>query len=343
MHGGAVTLARHLLEDPVAPDFLLATDMLDLSLFLRLTRSLTQESRVALYMHENQLTYPLPASSDSGPMRRQGGERDLHYAFINFSSMLSADHIFFNSRFHLECWFDSVGPFLKNFPELNELETIPALRDKSSVLPVGVDLRRLDRFPTHANDNDLTTSRQRSDGPLILWNHRWEYDKNPEAFFTAMMRLDRQSQPFRLAICGQNFSHAPSIFERVRSLLGERIIHFGFAPERQYRKLLHAADITVSTANHDFFGIASVEAIYCRTFPILPRGLNYTSLIPEGSFRECFYGGGEELMSRLRWAFRHVRERRQISERLRSRVSRFDWTRLVPEYDRRLTRLCQTG
>ena len=78
MHGGAVTLASAYRESGFAADLLLATDMLDLTTFLALTRDLTAGLPVALYLHENQLTYPLPADGSTGPMRRQKGERDRH-------------------------------------------------------------------------------------------------------------------------------------------------------------------------------------------------------------------------------------------------------------------------
>ncbi|RIK20256.1 MAG: DUF3524 domain-containing protein, partial [Anaerolineae bacterium] len=86
MHGGAVTLARFWLDtlSEKLPDLILATDLLDLTTFLALTRHKTADVPVALYMHENQLTYPLPADPTIGPMRRQLGERDRHYAFINY-------------------------------------------------------------------------------------------------------------------------------------------------------------------------------------------------------------------------------------------------------------------
>ncbi len=85
MHGGAVTLARRFLEQNLQTNVLLATGMLDLTTFLALTRPFTHQTPVALYMHENQLTYPLPEDGRFGPMRRQKGERDLHYSFINFA------------------------------------------------------------------------------------------------------------------------------------------------------------------------------------------------------------------------------------------------------------------
>ncbi len=69
---------------------------------------------------------------------------------------------------------------LKHFPDYNELWTVDALRAKSEILPLGLDLTRLDTHGPHSP----TTGR-----PLILWNHRWEYDKAPETFFRAIYAL----------------------------------------------------------------------------------------------------------------------------------------------------------
>ncbi|MGD2078248.1 MAG: DUF3524 domain-containing protein, partial [Chloroflexota bacterium] len=80
MHGGAITLARRYLESlssgrQAMPDLLLFTDMVDLTTFMALTRRENPTLPAVLYMHENQLTYPLPEQPDTGPMRRQRGER----------------------------------------------------------------------------------------------------------------------------------------------------------------------------------------------------------------------------------------------------------------------------
>ena len=58
MHGGAVTLARMFMESELQPDLILTTDMLDLTIFLSLTRSRTANIPTAIYFHENQLSYP---------------------------------------------------------------------------------------------------------------------------------------------------------------------------------------------------------------------------------------------------------------------------------------------
>ena len=87
MRGAAVTLARQLREhvgkQPARFDMIIATDMFDQAGFLGLTRDLTAGVPLALYFHENQLTYPLPS----------GRARDLAFPWINYTSALAADAI----------------------------------------------------------------------------------------------------------------------------------------------------------------------------------------------------------------------------------------------------------
>ena len=99
MHGGAVTLARHFQKSGCKPDVILASDMLDLTTFLALTRQKTAGLPTALYFHENQLTYPW-SPTDVDPAQK----RDAHYAFINYTSALTADAVLFNSRYHLDAF-----------------------------------------------------------------------------------------------------------------------------------------------------------------------------------------------------------------------------------------------
>ena len=172
MHGGAVTLARRLQENGFDPDLILATDMLDLTTFLALVRRYLGPVPAFLYLHENQLTYPLPQDGSTGPMRRQLGERDRHYAFINYTSMLAADRIFFNSQYHRRSYFEALYPFLKHFPDHNELESLRELQRKSRVLAVGVDLARLDESSTERHSSGKFSPLSSPPPPLLLWNQR---------------------------------------------------------------------------------------------------------------------------------------------------------------------------
>ncbi|MAV96235.1 MAG: glycosyl transferase family 1, partial [Candidatus Marinimicrobia bacterium] len=116
MHGGAVTLARKFNKMKWKPDLIFATDMLDLTTFLSLTREKSSGIPTAIYFHENQLSYPW--SPDDRDIQNK---RDSHYGFINYSSALSADKVFFNSEFHMKSFLEALQPFLKQFPDYQEL------------------------------------------------------------------------------------------------------------------------------------------------------------------------------------------------------------------------------
>lgn len=324
MHGGAVTLAQRFREAKFSADLILATDMLDVTTFLALTRFQTGRTPVGLYMHENQLTYPLPANGRIGPMRRQHGERDLHYVFINFASMLAADFVLFNSQYHLESWFAALPVYLRRFPEYRVLNTVEALRAKSQVVPVGLNLAELQAEPG---------SSPVKKAPLILWNQRWEYDKNPEDFFAAMFTLADEGLDFELALCGEQFGKRPSIFQQAIQQLGDHIVHVGYADRPRYRALLWAADITISTAYHEFFGISILEAIACQTFPLLPKRLSYPELLPRRYHSMCLYENQKDLLSRLRQALSQPAAIQATAREMATAVFPYDWPNLAPRYD----------
>lgn len=338
MHGAAVTLARRFIEIGLEPDLIMATDMFDLTTFLSLTRPTTSLTPLVLYMHENQLTYPLPADKSTGPMRRQLGERDRHYAFINYASMLAADQIWFNSSFHIESFFDALPGFLKHFPEYNELGTVEKLRQKGEVVPVGIDFTRLDSGRAF-----LQESAVHKNSPLILWNQRWEYDKDPDTFFSALEIMAAEEIPFRVAVCGQQFGKQPSVFAEGLERLGERVYHAGYADPDTYARILWESDVTVSTAHHEFFGISILEAIYARTLPILPNRLSYPELLPPEFHQTCLYDDFQGLLHRLRNALVHVQESRRIAAAVAETTAIYDWQHLAPKYDAHLSTLFQDG
>lgn len=340
MHGGSVTLAKYFLNNGltrqseldeshlVMPDLILATDMTDLTTFLALARNVIGNIPVALYMHENQLTYPLPSDGSFGPMRRQKGERDLHYAFVNYASMLVANHIFFNSKYHFDSVCDELPRFLKHFPDYNELETVHIIKEKSSIMPVGIDFSKF--------DINIEWSPPENEPPLILWNHRWEYDKNPASFFEAIYKLRDSGLPFNLAICGKQFRQFPAEFEEARARLAEHIVHFGYADEKSYIRLLRAANIVISTSKHEFFGISVLEAIYNKTFPILPYTLSYPEIVPMRFHKLCLYENSDELLQILMAVISEPESYSAVIGELSRSVKKYDWRSMASIYDRQL-------
>jgi glycosyltransferase involved in cell wall biosynthesis len=325
MHGGAVTLARRFLSEEITPDLILATDMLDLTTFLALTRVLTHNLPTALYFHENQLSYPWSPTD-----RDVNRGRNRHYGFINYASALAADVAFFNSQYHMDSFLDKLPPLLKHFPDHNELDTVETLRAKSEVLHLGLDLHRFDTYRPSTPRLD--------DRPLILWNHRWEYDKNPQEFFKALYVLSERGLDFSLVILGERFRQQPTEFAEACQRLGDRVRHFGYLPEfADYARWLWQADLLPVTSYHDFFGASVVEAIYCGCFPLLPRRLSYPELIPLEHHDLCFYQDFDALVDRLESAIQNLDWMRQAG--LWYAAARFDWSEMAPVYDDRLERV----
>jgi glycosyltransferase involved in cell wall biosynthesis len=318
MHGGAVTLARKFLDSGFAPDLLLASDMLDLTTFLALTRSRTSGCKSAIYFHENQLTYPW-SPTDKDPRY----QRDMHYAFINYSSALAADAVIFNSEYHKDAFLAGLPEFLGSFPDHQENQTINQIAAHSVVLPLGMDLRRLDRSTPLARKNTAP--------PLILWNHRWEYDKNPESFFRVLTNLADEGYPFEVAVLGESFSRQPRIFAEARQRLVGRIAQWGYVPDfSTYANWLWQADILPVTSVHDFFGGSVVQAIYCGCTPLLPNRLAYPEHLPKQHQASCLYENDDELSMKLKEL---LLNNIAPAPALRQTVSQYDWDNMAPAYD----------
>jgi hypothetical protein len=145
--------------------------------------------------------------------------------------------------------------------------------------------------------------------------------------------LVERNVPFRVALAGSNVRQQPEEFEVARQWLGERVIHYGRADRQTYHRLLWEADVVVSTARHEFFGIAVVEAIYARCFPVLPQRLAYPEILPQAQHAQCLYKDFEELVSHLTWALTHTNERNLITPALRDSVASLDWSQIAPRYD----------
>jgi len=320
MHGGALTLAREFLTRGFAPDVILASDMLDLTTFLALTREGTAGIPTVAYFHENQLAYPW---SPNDPDASNG--RDRHYGFINLATAVAADAVWFNSAHNRDTFLAGCRDLLGRMRDFREVERVEELAARATVMPLGLELAALDRHRPET---------PRSGPPLILWNHRWEHDKDPEAFFGALFALAERGLAFEVAVLGQRFRSYPPIFDRARERLGDRVVHFGHADDfADYARWLWAADLLPVTSRHDFFGISVAEAVYCRTRPLLPERLAYPELIPAEWQAACFYAREAELTDRLEAA---LSEPVPEPTPLREAMAAFDWSRMAPRYDRAL-------
>ena len=321
MHGAAVTLAEEFLAMEYTPDLIIATDMIDLSTFVALARKKIGNTPIVLFFHENQLTYPWSSSDPDIQLNR-----DRTYAWINYTSALTADHILFNSKYHMESFVNAIPEFLYAFPDYRNHETIHSIIDKSSVLYIGMELQQFYLEHTKANTK-----------PILIWNHRWEYDKCPELFFECLYRLSEEGCQFELIVCGESYKKHPKIFDEAKDHLSKHIIHFGYAETKaQYIKLIQKADILPVTNNQDFFGISIVEAIAAGVTPLMPNRLSYPEHIDPSLHPECFYKDKEDLYQKLKGM---IQDGSNQLPSLAKYVKHYDWSQIIDNYDQTFEKL----
>ncbi|MEE4136046.1 MAG: DUF3524 domain-containing protein [Desulforhopalus sp.] len=291
-------------------DLLLCTSLLDAAVLRALLVNLPgwrTATPILLYFHENQFVYP-ERYTDPG---RQ------FFCGINWHSALAADSIAFNSAYNAATFFQGCREFFQTIGEKSLLELVDRVEAKSRVLYPGIDFREIDQIPWRAT----------TEVPVIVWNHRWEHDKNPQAFVAALFALAAAKRDFRLIILGQDFpDKGKDCFAEIERHFAAKIIHCGFAASaRQYRLLLNQGDIVISTARHEFFGMAVIEAVRAGCLPLLPDRLAYPELFPA----EYLYG--EEHPGRI-LAETIGAYRRPIRSTSRSLTERFAWDNLAGEY-----------
>ncbi len=218
----------------------------------------------ALYFHENQLTYPV--------RDEYSGERDTHFGFTQLVSARVADACVFNSEHNRSGFLDAGADLLRRLPDAVPAGWIDDIRNRSCVVPVPLDLPDAEPAPALLPDPR---------GPLIVWNHRWEYDKGPDTLVAALRALADDGVPFRVAVCGEQFRTVPASLAGGLDALGARVEHRGWLPSRaDYLALLARADIAVSTAIHEFFGVSMVEAAHHGARPLVPDRLAYPEIFP---------------------------------------------------------------
>lgn len=318
MHGGAVTLSEELNAARYIPDLIIVTDMMDVATFKANLKGELTRIPIVCYFHENQITYPWSASDEDVKL-----SRDNHYGYINYTSALVSDMALFNSKYHLDSFVGGLSKFLSQFPDFQNKDSIGAIDEKSKVMHLGLDLSVFDDLKPSVIDYPKRAT--------ILWNHRWEYDKNPEGFFETLFELKRRGWEFNLVVLGERYKKEPGIFSIAKEKLAENIVHWGFVESAsEYAYWLWFSDILPVTSNQDFFGGSVVEAMYCNVKPLLPRRLAYPEHVPEKLHSTFFY---EEsgLVSKLQSWVRDISVLRK--QQTRSFVEKYDWSACIQRFD----------
>ena len=328
MHAAAITLSGLFDSLNYAPDVLIVSEMMDVALFKALiSKAGHGHLPILLYLHEIQLCYPISASDED--LKKHF---DNHYAFINYTSALAADQLIFNSTFHRDVFLEALPRFLKGFPKPNTIEYHPQLAPKSTGIDPGMAFRKMK--PDQGYDNAQ---------PIILWNHRWEYDKNPGLFFATLAQLNDLRVDFHLVVLGKSFDNIPKEFAQAREQFSDKILQWGQVQSiNDYYTWLDRSDIVVSTSLQDFFGISVVEAIYHRCWPILPNRLAFPEHIPAGLQSECLYDNDADLLPLLRRAVDLHPRSCNTMDKIVAHIGKYDVAAVNAQYTRLFAKISST-
>ena len=242
-----------------APGLVLATSMVDLAVVRGLNRRIAAAPTVA-YFHENQFAYP--------EQRQRVASNEPKV--VNLYTALAADRVLFNSEWNRQSFLDGARELLRRMPDRKPRTAVATIEARSQVVPVPVPD---ERFTALRRDWPAV--------PHLVWNHRWEYDKGPDRLLALLRALRRHGQAFRLSLVGEGFRQAPEAFAGIREEFAGELINLGYMEDREaYDRLLGEADMVLSTALHDFQGLAVQEAMAAGCVPIVPDRLAYPEYVP---------------------------------------------------------------
>lgn len=303
-----------VLREAKDADGLIVCNMVDLARLKGLVGSCPP---TLVYMHESQLTYPPPKGSTV--------QADL--VMQEIYTVLAADRVAFNSAHHRELFINSLSPFLSRFPDAvpRGLEEIVA--EKSVVIYPGCSL------PAEAPDME----EKRTDPPLIIWNHRWSYDKNFPAMRQVLETMAGKGIPFEVALLGESAGgKAEEPFHEALKTLGDRVVHFGYCKTaEEYRAWLKRGAIVVSSAVQENFGISVVEAMAYGCLPLLPKRLAYPEVLPRAFHSAHLYTSRKDCTAKLCDLLDRCthNDQRSAARDLARYMASHDWGQQVTSYD----------
>ncbi len=245
-------------------DLILATSMVDLSTLRGFVPAIADTPTV-VYFHENQFAYP------QSEQQRRNAEVQL----VPLYSALCADRIVFNSAFNRNSFLAGADALLKQLPDHVPKGLMPLL-EAAEVIPVPL--------------LKVAPQQKCSEAPIleILWNHRWEYDKGPGLLLELCKQIATERLPCRMHIAGQQFRQEPPEFDQIRALLKQHCETLGIdygahgfvESAEAYETLMAFCDVVLSTAIHDFQGLAIQEATLRGCAPLAPADLAYPEYLP---------------------------------------------------------------
>ena len=274
---GAMELIESAREQKLmdtCPDVVFVTSMVAAGDLRSMLPPELRSAPLIVYMHENQAAYPFRTVGDGDE------ERDHQFALTNLTSIAAADRVLWNSKWNRDSFCASIKKLIDMSPDGRLGDVGEWIRKKSDICwpPVERPTRVLHNSQIADNGGPLGDGRIRR----IVWPHRWEHDKGPDTLLRLARYLrNRSPGMYRWVLLGERFRRIPRSLETFLREFEHDIDHAGWVESRDdYWRHLADCSWVLSTARHEFFGIAVVEAMLAGCLPWLPNRLSYPEILP---------------------------------------------------------------
>ncbi len=262
MASGGWRLAEKVIREGIPrPDVIFVSSLCELAQLYGFLPNGWGDVPSVLYFHENQLTYPL----------QDGEERELAHGWQNLLSCARATRVVFNSAWHRDELRQAGGDLLAKLPAPKPRARIEQALEQADVIWPGIDC---DAFPLGAGAPESAPLR-------VGFNHRMEHDKDPIAFLDACIEARRRGAELEVLLMGAKFDKAPEGVSARLERLGDAVLFAGYDEDRAtYAARLGTCDVVVSTAIHEFYGMAMLEALATGCALLAPDRLAYREVLP---------------------------------------------------------------
>ena len=300
-------------------DLIIATSMVDLSALKGMVPNLAAIPSL-VYFHENQFAYPV--SQQQTDNRKQASIEPM---MVNLYTAVCATQLAFNSAYNRDSFIAGVTDLMKRLPEKLPASLLDDLHNKSQVLPIPIALHTATKTQVNQAQQPIN----------LVWNHRWEYDKGPDLLLACLRELGEQQIDFKLHLLGQQFRKQPEALQAIQAEFSQHLGQVGFVDsKREYEALLQTCDYVISTAYHEFQGLAVGEAVQCGCLPLLPQRLSYPGLV---GAEHCFDATGDleqqarAFVAQIKlWQSLPLEQRQAIWQNLP--LQSYTWQSLGPAY-----------
>ncbi|MFZ9001797.1 MAG: tRNA-queuosine alpha-mannosyltransferase domain-containing protein [Bacteriovoracaceae bacterium] len=306
------------------PEVIICSSLMDTASFKALLGPAFHNSSIITFFHENQLAYPIYRNADN--IKDQQKLKKYTYPLVHLNQILSSDALLFNSRFNYDSLFHGLDKFIRTMPDARPYKSFENAKKKCFIIGLGIEIAQ--------NSSELLDWEKRPS--RILWNHRWEYDKNPQEFVELFTKLIRTHPNLELDLLGDDRKgECSDTFLELNKRFPTHIKTFGGLNDRKrYIKQLGYCRLLPVTSNHDFFGLSIIDAIVNGVIPLLPNRLSYPELIAPSLHEKLLYSSFKELYQKSSLLLNIGLDNKE-KEKLLSWLRPYSWS----EYSSRLLKI----